>query len=385
MSENLDFSPEALEASIQDMQQVDEFNNGVDYDKFIVLTKKDLSNFCRIVEPLTKQAIDMTGKSVLIKCIDESTVELRYLNTPFVVAATIPNKSGKTVSPFVVTVNTLKRLVTQAFASLILVEQDGEMNIALCESLLYLETKPFDETYYQIDKKETPGLIDKESAIYTFKKIGASLSLTDRAQEKTIVVKNGKTQFNTGLFAANTNSPFSGSENFVIYQAVANIIALFAELSTTGVAYQVEDETLILSTGVYYAEVQIGSEEKVAQFSSPTTEAALGFDATVQVVNDNLLRIITVVGGLEYLCDIISMNFTDEYLELIITNESQTKKSSYKFNITSGKPTIKGEMKSTVEVLKLFLNIVGQDAKFDLNESGLGIETPAGKFLLRKS
>lgn len=382
---DLDFTPESLEEQIQNMEQVDEFNSAIDYDAYIVLAKKDLNNFCRIVEPLTKQAVDDYGKCVYIQCIDNDNVELKYINAPFVMSAIIPNKSGKKVDPFAVTVNNLKRLVCQAFASVILVQQDGEMNIALCESLLYLETRPLDGNQYNFTRKETNGTIDKEGAIYTFKKIGASLSLTDRAAEKTIVVKGNKAVFNTGVFAAKVKSPFSGEEEFVLYQAVANIIAIFAELSTVGVNYAVNGEVMVLQTEGLYAEVQVGDEEKVQQFTSPTTDAALGFNASVELVNDNLLRIITVVGGLEYLSDILTLSFTDDNLELIIANTNMSKKSSYKFNIIGGKPTNKGEMKITVALLKMFLTIVGQEAKFDYNDTGIGIETPAGLFLLRKS
>ena len=64
MADEFDFSPEELENSISGMEQVDEFNTSIDYDNFIVLAKKDLANFCRVVEPLTKQSIDEYGKCV---------------------------------------------------------------------------------------------------------------------------------------------------------------------------------------------------------------------------------------------------------------------------------------------------------------------------------
>lgn len=383
--ESLELSPEMLEAQIEQMDQVDEFSTSVDYDRFIVLSKKDLNSFCRVVEPLTKQAIDDYGKCVFVHCLSQEVVELKYENAPYRVNFTVQNKSGKIVNDFALSVATLKKLVCQAFASLILVEQDGEMNIALCESLLYLETKPLSGDQYIYEKKDTPLDIDKECALYTFKKIGSSLSLTERASEKVVVVKDNQVNFNTGIFAARSKSPFSGSENFVLYKQVSDILAILSEFAKTNVHYGIYNDVMVLSAEGFYVEVQIGVEEKVKEFLSPTADINLGFNATVGIINDNLLRIITVVKNLEYLSDIVTLSFSKEALTLLIANNSQSKKSAYKFNIVEGAPEEEGEMKVTVDVLKLFLNICGTDCKYSFTSVGLGIETPEGKFVIRRS
>ena len=380
------FNVEDLESSIADMQEVDEFNSSVDYENFIVLNKKELVNFCRLCEPLTKSSIDDYGKSVLIKCIDHDTVELRYVNAPYAIVAKVSNKSGKQVKPFAVLVSTLKKLVTNAFASLILVEQDGEMNIALCESLLYLDTKPLKESQYEFTQKATEHTIDKELAIYTFRKVGASLSLTDRASEKTIVVKNGQVNFNTGVFASKSKSPFSSDHSFVLYKQVSDVVATLAELSKAGVNYSIDGDVMALQCdGNYYAEVQIGNEEKVEQFLSATAEIALKFDATISIINDNLLRIISIVKSLEYLSDIVTLSFSKTEMQLTVTSANQGKKSTYKFNIVDGAPEVTGDMKLTVDVLQMFLNITGNDVQYSFTENGLGIKTELGNFLIRKS
>lgn len=383
--DSMDFSPEALESQIAGMEEVDEFTSSVSYDAFIVLNKKDLSNFCRVVEPLTKQAIDDYGKCVFVHCVNNDTVELSYVNTPYVVRHRIANKSGKTVKDFAISVTTLKKLVCQAFASLILVEQDNEMNIALCESLLYLETKPLSADQYVFTQRETTEDIDKELALYTFKKIGASLVLTERASEKVIVVKDKEVNFNTGVFAARSKSPFSGDENFVLYKQVSDILAVLAEFSKTNVKYSLYDDVLALNADGFYAEVQVGGEDKVKEFLSPTADINLGFNATVQIINDNLLRIVTIVKNLEYLSDIVTLEFSKEALTLLIANQNQTRKSPYKFNIVEGAPEEIGEMKVTTDVLRLFLSIVGADCKYSFTSTGLGIQTPDGKFIIRRS
>lgn len=385
MADEFDFSPEALENSISEMEQVDEFNTSIDYDNFIVLAKKDLANFCKVVEPLTKQSIDEYGKCVYVRCVNNETVELIYMNPPYKVSHNIVNKSGKTVKGFAIPVATLKKLVCQAFASLILVEHDNEINIALCESLLYLETKNLDVNQYMLERQKTTSDIDKECAIHTFKKIGSSLVLTERASEKVIVVKDKKVNFNTGVFAARTKSPFSGDENFVLYKQVADILAVLAEFSKTNVKYGIVDDIMILDAEGLYAEVQIGGEDKVKEFLSPTADANLAYEANVQIINDNVLRIVTVVKNLEYLSDIVTLEFTKDAMTLIISNQAQSKKSPYRFNIIEGAPEETGEMKVSVDVLKLFLSIVGTDCKYSFTSAGLGIATPDGKYIIRRS
>lgn len=384
--EDFELTPDAMEEQIASQNQVDEFNEGMNYDKFIVLSKKDITNFCRLVEPLTKQAIDDYGKSVHVRCLSEDKVELVYVNNPYLVSSVIPNKSTKTVGEFTIAVTTLKRLVTQAFASLVLVEsENGEMNIALCESLLYLETKPLAKEEYLFEKKDTVNTIDKEGALYTFKKIGASLALTERASEKVVVVDGSNVNFNTGVFVAKSKSPFSTDQKFVLYKQVSDIIATLAEFSKVAINFCIENDIMALQSEGFYVECQVGGEEKVKEFSSEAAEAALKFDASVTIINDNLLRIITVVKNLDYLSDIVTLEFTDKAINLKINNAANTKSSVYDFNIMEGKPSQTGDMKVTTDVLKLFLSIVGTECKYDMTSVGLAIQTAEGKFIIRRS
>jgi hypothetical protein len=366
------------------MEQVDEFN-GQDYEKFIVVSKKELSAFCRLVEPLTKQSIDEYGKCVFFHCIDEQNVELCYTNIPYICEAVVTNKSGKKVRDFAVSVTTLKKLVTQAFASLIFVEQNEDINLAICESLLYLETKNLLADQYKFSKRNMPGSIDKERALHVFRKAGSSLALTERASEKVVVVKNKQVHFNTGVFTASIKSPFSGEEEFVIYKQVSDILAVLAEFSKVSLNYIIDGDTMAVATEGFYVEVQIGIGDKIQEFLSPNAEVILGFNATAKVINDNLLRIITVVGGLEYLSDIVDLEFTKEQLILKISNADQTRTSPYVFNIVEGAPSEVGSMKVSIPVLKLFLAIVGGNCTYDFNQYGLGIKTEDGKYLIRRS
>ena len=105
--------PESLENVLSNLENIDEFNSTIDYEKYIVLPKKELNNFCRIIENLTKSAIDDYGKSVLIRCLSATSVELVYVNNPFGASLIVENKSGKTVKTFAVAATTLKKVGNQ--------------------------------------------------------------------------------------------------------------------------------------------------------------------------------------------------------------------------------------------------------------------------------
>ena len=381
-------SPDALEQAIagMDSESIDEFSAGMDFEKFIVLNKKELSNFCRLVEPLTKASVDEYGKSVYITCVDLDTVELRYINNPYKIAHRIKNRSGKLVRDFAVSVSILKKITTSSFASVILVEDNDTMNLALCESLLYLETKPLKGSQYDFNRKVADSSLDKEVATYTFKTVGSILSCTDRASEKVAVIKNNCANFNTGIFASKSKSPFGESVDFVLFKQVSDIIGILAELSKVSLRYKVDEDFIVVDCdGVIYCEMPIGSSERVNDFLSPAAELALQFEANVSVINDTFLRLVSVVKSLEYLSNILTISFTKSEMQLTITTTNQTKSSFYKFDIIEGRPEVEGSMKLTAEVLQIFLRIVGSDVKYSFNENGMGIVNELGSFLIRKS
>lgn len=368
------------------VDDIDDFSEKMDYEKFIVLSKRDVLSFCAAVEPMAKTSVDDYGKSVYIKALDNGVVELNYFNSPNRLTMTAVNKSGKTVKDFAILVTTLKKLVSNAYASLVFVEEEDQINIALCDSLLYIETKPLDPKEYEFVKEETTDFMDKEVATYTFKKVGAMLNSSDRASEKVIVIKNNFANFNTGFFAAKSKSPFTNSEDFIIYKMVSDVITILATISKVDLRFSLKEDKLILSCdGAIYCELPVATGEKVSEFYSPLAESSLKFDAPIVIVNDSLLRLIQVTRSLDYLSDIVTLVFTKEQMQLLITNTNQTKTSEYKFEIIEGEPERMGNMKLSCQVLISFFGITGSNIKYAFTEEGLGIKNELGTFLLRRS
>ena len=386
-----------FETSIADMtgEQVDEFSEQMDYDKFVVLDKKELTLFCRMIEPLSKVAIDEYGKSVHIESVNEDSVILKYVGKPYVVSQVIANKSGKTIDEFSVSLTILKKLVTNAYASLIFVEQEKngnkEYSISVCNSLLYVETKPLDCKTYKFEQSATVPTIDKQKALYTFKTIGSILSCADRAAEKVVIIKNNKAYFNTGAFVARTDSPFGETKDFVLWKAVTDLIAVLAESTKNSLNYYLDDtnpgkeKLVLLSDGVIYCECPFGPEQRVSEFYNPGIEQLLNFEASVSIMGDSLLKLVALVKNLDYLSNIVSIEFTDDKVRFVIYSQDMQKSSPYEFPIVEGRPDNKGVLKSQVEVLKTFLELTGTDVKYAFNDNGLGIHNDNGSFLMRKT
>ena len=88
----------------------------------------------------------------------------------------------------------------------------------------------------------------------------------------------------------------------MLYKQVADAIAVLSEISKTHLKYSVVNNKLIVNCDdTFYIEVIIGGEDKVQDFLSPSASAILSFDARISVINDNLLRLVSIEGALDYL------------------------------------------------------------------------------------
>ena len=218
-----------LEADLDNVEDFDsaEFNVGLaDYEKFIVLPKRELANFVRAVEPLTKTTVDQYGKSVQISSVDKDTVELKYSNKPYRIAMKVNNKSQKMVDKFCIEVALLKRLIAEQYASIVIVQTDDTYNLSIFDSLLFLETKKLNDEEFKFERKTLKDTIDKELGLYNFRKLGSILSTSDRASEKIIVVKDDKCYFNTGVFSACVKSPFSEQFDLLLFKPVVDLLGV---------------------------------------------------------------------------------------------------------------------------------------------------------------
>lgn len=389
MEELKDTSLEDFEASLAEttVEELDEFSEStMNYERYIAVNKKDLVNFCRVVEPLTKAATDEYSKCVQISSVDNSTVQLKFVSVPYVVDMKVDNKSNKVIRPFVVSISNLKKIVGQAFNSIVLVEEGEGISLAICGSLLFLETKPLDETLYQVNIQPVTKEMDRELSIQLFNKVGAVLSLSERASEKVILIKNNSAYINTSFFAAKIKSPLKDSRDCILYRAVAQILGVLADLSKVSLKYEILDEKIYVNCdGNLYCELPLGPESKLGDFYSPLIDQVLTFDSTIVVMNDNLIRLVSLVHTLDYLSDVIDIEFTETEMKVTIMSSAQANPSVYPLRIVEGRPEVLGNFKIQSKILKMFLSLASSDVKYAFTEAGLGVSNSFGSFIVRKN
>lgn len=377
-----------LESQLNDMDDFDEADYSStlgEYENMVILSKRELTQFVRVVEPLTKATVDQYGKSVLISSLSKDIVELRYINLPYKICMKINNKSQKLIEPVCITVSLLKRLITEAYASIVFVQQNGETNFAICDSLLFLETIPLNlsEYKFQAEGRATKSL-DKELGIYNFRKIGSILSCSDRASEKVIVVSGENCYFNTGVFSAKIKSPFPEEQEVLLFKSTVDVLGVLMELAKNDVKYSITGDTIIVECdGLIFGELPIS--QKIADHFSPTVARTLKFTADIVIINDSLLRLFALVKSLEHLSDIVTLTFTKKEMVLTLHSKDMTRSSDYKFLIAEGDLELEGNMKVSADIMKPYLEVTGTDVRYAFNEIGLCMSNEKGSFIIRRT
>jgi len=376
-----------LEAGINELDDFDlnEYVSGYsNYDHFLALPKRELIQFIRAVEPLTKASIDQYGKTIRIECISKDLVELLYVNSPFRLALKVSNKSQKMVTSFCISVSLLKKVIAENFANVVLVEEEGEMKVALCDSLLFLETAPLSAEEYVFARNKPTHPLDIEIGRQVFRRVGTILGSSDRASEKIIVVKDNKCYLNTGMFSAAVSNPFKTTEEFVLYKTSIDLLSVLMEISKVDIRWDIKGETLqVEADGLIYCEIPI--TPSIDDFFSVKVAKTLDFKADIIVVNDSMIRLLSVVNSFEYLSDIVTISFTKDSMKIKITANTLNRESVYTFPFVEGTVQKEGEMKVSAAVMKPYLEVAGAEVKYAFNEEGICISSELGNFIIRRS
>ena len=172
----------------------------------------------------------------------------------------------------------------------------------------------------------------------------------------------------------------------MIWKSVSEALSVLSEISKVDLKYTIEGEYMYVNCdGQIYCQFPNGSESKIEEFYVPTVDENLKFDAEIVIVNDALLKLISIVKALDYLSDIVSITFDKTSMTLTIFSANMTNPSVYNFSIVEGTPEVIGDMRQNVDVLKTFLEIAGNDVKYCFNNNGFGIKNELGSFLIRRS
>lgn len=384
---NPDFSLIEDEISSLDSSELqnDPLLQSINYDNYILLSKKELSEFLRVIEPWSKVTTDSYGKCVRVTCPYKDQVLLQYANLPNQISTICINKSEKTVPEFFIQIELIKKILSESYTSVAFVYENNEMNIALLDKLLFIETLPLSSEIYTTPPIDSPltSQVDIEKANYIFKKMSFMLNLADRVSEKVMIIRDDKVIVNTNAFVAEFDSPFSSPLQATLYKTVTDTLGLFTELAKTSIVTNFSRDMKMLHISVDgKLEAHLSIISDIEQFLSPRVDALLNFTPNITIQNDIILRLAQVATSFDYLNNTLSFNLQPDLLKVSIVSSDLTRKTDYDLQITSPSQITPSEIKLGSKLLKSCLEALGGISKYHLSPQGLGLSTDVGKVLI---
>jgi hypothetical protein len=384
-----DFSAEGL-SEIEQMEQElangefaedEQALQGLDYESFVILKKQDILKFLRAVEPWIKVSVDQYGKCIRIRSIADDQVELSYINNNVAVTAILPNRSGKKIPEYFMQVSTFKRIITETYASLVLVHENNELNIALLDNILFVETlKLNSDEYKPVEMPDKLTTVDTEALTLITKKLAFVLSATDRAAEKVVNFDGDYAYISTAVFAAVVKNPFQEG-SMAISKVCLDLLGVLTEVSklTFNIAIQ-NNEMLIEVDGLWRVRLPIYKLDTVLVDKA---KEVTGFTGTIEVSNESLIKLVDVTRAFEYLSEVLEFKVSDK-LRVDVRSKDLTRTVSYEFPFEGTPETTDEIIRVSAAVVKPYLHL-GGDAKYAFTKQGWGLDTVWGKLLIRKT
>jgi len=378
-----DLEDQLLNITTEDLE-TDSFVIDLDYPEFIILSKKDVSEFLRVVEPWTKITVGLYGNCVRISSVGEAQVKLDYVNPPMFATSTIANHSKKAIPTVYIDIHYLKRIVTESYASVVLVWDKDSLNISVASSLVYIETVSLNDAEYAeiAIQEEYPNTMNPDIANTIFKKLNFALEVSDRASEQVVVFTNGHSYLNTLSVAAKIQQPFSEPIEAVFFKGVVSHLSILLGIAKQPLMFCFKDNYAYINMdNKIFTRVPISND--VSRFWHTSTDQFFQLSTEIKVVNDNLLKIASLVKAFDFLNKVVQLTFLDEELTVTVMSHSLKRKDEIKFPIqSSGK--VDSSLQISSALLVPFLSVSGSDVSYGVNEMGLSVITEQGILLLKK-
>lgn len=384
LSELENFEAELAAAEVDDDAQL----QGLDYENFVILKKQELLKFLRAVEPWGKIAVDQYGKSARIRSISKDQVEFSYVNGQVQVTTLITNRSGKEIPTYYIQISTLKRIVTETYSSLVLVHENNELNMAILDQILYIETVTLkDEEYKQVETPDKLTKVDVEVLQLLTKKLSFVLAATDRVAEKVINFKEDKAYISTAVFAAAVRNPFE-FDDMSISKICMDLLGILTEASKLTfncalISGEGKERLLLCEVdGLWKVTLPVFDLNKtLVERAKEVTE----FSGTMEVSNEALSKLVDLSKSLEYLSEVLEFQVSKDALNVTIRSKDLARKIPYSFPFT-GSPEASDEVvRVSAAIVKPYLHLGANSTSHAFTKAGWGLQTDWGNILIRKT
>lgn len=378
LSELEQLEKELEEAEFEDDSQL----QGLDYENFVILKKQEVLKFLRAVELWVKVSVDQYGKCVRIRSVSPEEVEFSYVNGTVKIQTKFVNRSGKQIPSYYIQISTLKRIVTETYSSLVLVHENNELNIALLDNILFVETLNLnDEEYSEIEVPNTTTKVDVETLALITKKLSFVLAATDRIAEKVVNFDEDRAYISTAVFAAKVKNPFTFGD-MSISKICLDLLGILTEVSKLTFNVAREEDNLVFEVdGLWRVVIPCFKQDKVLiSKSREVTE----FEGTMEVSNESLAKLVDVVKSFEYLSEVLEFKVQDQ-LEVCVRSKDLTRKIPYKFPYQGTPETTDEVIRVSAAIVKPYLHLGSDSTRYAFTKHGWGLQTEWGELLIRKT
>jgi hypothetical protein len=368
LEETNEFSIETEDFSIDDVmtnlseEDITEFESSftkLDYRNMIILPKKPILAFLRMVESWTKVSIDTYGKALRIESISPDLVELTYSNKPTLISVKVPNMSGKIIGKHFLRIEVLKRTAAQSSNQVCLVEEDEGLFIPLSTQLVMVETIKLHDSVFNVEqegKEVSFGSIDVASFSELIKNFNTISAFSERAQDKTIKFFSDNTAHVVSpAIRLLANSPFNlNTINFEIPKTFIESLQIIVN-STLGVDYKITEVK-----ERFYLSVSVGAHVYILSQISPSqanSNGAQSRENTFTTDWDAIKQLSRIVSSFDYYNPVIGLAYRDNEIIAETKTKDLTHTSHLNFPASSG-------VRNSLDLkfnAKIITNILSQD------------------------
>lgn len=352
--------------------------------QFIEIKKSDVLMFLRLCDGLSKQAYSDHAKCALVRSISPNQVELFYYNNPNAVRVVCENGTSTMLQGFILQLKVLKELCSVADGDYMsFTFKNYHPYIVSSGRELYIETENLGTECYDatfIECNETLDLIKYEPL-----KKASPLTLKSTTSYQNLIVKNGCAFFNTSYFILKSDSPFSGSEDLLVPRPLVVTLNTLSDCGIEVMKYGLDAKTMTLTNGNITIVSQLCIGDMVNNYITDTVLYLVGFEGGIDVC-DGLPLLLSSIGTLSYMEDIVTCSMNPTMLNVTTTNISHTTTDTYAFPI-EGNESSCSDIKIPSSMLLSFIRM-GEESKdgykMTMNDKGVGLDLKTCKALLRR-
>jgi len=354
----------------------------MDIKSVIEIKKSDVTTFLKLCDGLSKTTFGEHARCCLIRSTSPSEVELFYYNNPNVVRVVCENNTTTMVQGFIVKLNVLRELSSVCdSAYMSFVSNNGKPYISLSGREIYIETEDLGMECYTAVFPECTETLDM--TMYSSVRKASPLTLKSPTSYQNLIIKDGDAYFNTSLFIYKSKSPFSGSDNMLIPRPLVTTLNTMCDCGMKEVGYALSDRCITLVCDNVTIVCQICVGDKVNEYVTDTVSYLVGFDANLEV-EDRLTNLLSAIGTLSYMDDIIEITSESGMLKVSINNVSHTSHETYPFPVSGANSPCMVKIPSSMLLSLMRMNEGDVPFKLSVTEQGVGICGNDFKALLRR-